>query len=188
VGDVLMLQKITNFKKLYSDNGKIVFDYDMYMGAIEAISTDILNSKALSSEEVGLVGIARGALPMLTSVSHFTGKRRVSVIQNKMTNSDNCYDYGKVVNLSINLSDEFKKYILLEDIVYRGQTIGEAVRIIESIGSEVEAIYSLVADENAARYSKLNIPVKYCYDLEADQWVHFLWETNINKRMVRSEG
>lgn len=177
-----MISKLTDSKQLKSPDDKILFNYKLYIKAIEAISNDIINNPDLNSDRVGLVGLARGALPMLTSVSHFTGKRIISTIQNKMTNSDNCFDYGDISNLSINLHSDFDKFILLEDIVYKGKTITKSVDLIQQSGKEVLAIYTLIIDENFPKYNKLDLPIKYCYNLKADQWVYFLWETNINER------
>ncbi len=60
----------------------------------ELIAKDINNS-SLGQMKVCLLGVARGGLPLLTYVSHHTGIRDVSIVQAKMTRSDNPFDYGK---------------------------------------------------------------------------------------------
>lgn len=170
-------------EKLISKNKEVFFDYDMYWKAITAICENIKKNYDLTKENIGIVGMARGALPMLVSVSHELGIRTVSTIQLKMSNSDNCHDYGKVKVLNECISDEFDKFILLEDIIYKGQTTNAAINVLKQKGKDVLAVYSLVVDEGAKKIQIENedVKIKYAYEITADDWVYFLWEQNIKK-------
>lgn len=79
---------------------KIRFDESMFLDAVKVIATDIMKNYDLKNKKIGLIGIARGALPLLVALSHELEIRSVSVIQVQMTNSDKKYDYGlaKIVN------------------------------------------------------------------------------------------
>lgn len=169
-------------KKLKSPNGYVKFDYDMYWKAIDVISDDIMrqidNGKY---KDISLVAMARGALPMLVSVSHKIGIRKVSMMQLQMSQSDNPHDYGKVKLINKFIDKDVKNCIILEDIIYKGQTTGEAIKILQNDGINVLGIYSLVLDEgyDLIKQKPISVDIKYAYSLEPNQWVDFLWEKDI---------
>lgn len=172
--------KLDNGKKLESYNKTIKFDYDLYIKACKKISEDIKENFDLSNIE--LVGIARGGLPMLVTISHLLGIRKISMIQTQMSNSDNSHDYGKFRYLSDNLDDSKKKCILLEDIIYKGVTTNGVIDILKKKNKEVLSVYSLVIDEDFKNIEipNSNIQIKYVYEINKDDWVYFLWEEDLN--------
>ncbi len=171
-------------ERLKSKNGVVKFTYDKYWDAINAICEDIKEKiKTGEYKDIALVGMARGALPMLVSVSHEIGVRKVSMIQLQMSNSDNPHDYGKVKLINKFIDKDVKKCILLEDIIYKGQTTGEAIKILKAEGIKVESIYSLIVDEGYGKIDNkpIDVDINYAYSLKADEWVNFLWEKDLRK-------
>ena len=170
-------------KNLVSKNRIIKLDYDLYIDACKKIADDIKNNYDLSKDDIELIGMARGGLPMLVTLSHMLGIRRVSMIQTQMSNSDNCHDYGKFRYMSDNIDENKKKCILLEDIIYKGTTTNGVVNILKDRNKEILGVYSLVIDKGFENLEEAhrNIDIKYTYEIEQDNWVYFYWETDIRE-------
>lgn len=171
-------------KRLESKNGIVKFTYDKYWDAISAICEDVKKKMENGEfENVSLVGMARGALPMMVSISHEIGIRKVSMLQLQMSNSDNPHDYGKVKLINKFIDKDVKNCILLEDIIYKGQTTGEAIKILKEEGIRVVGIYSLIVDEGYDKIENkpIDIDINYAYSLKADEWVDFLWEKDLRE-------
>lgn len=167
--------------KLNSNKKAVKFNYELYMDACKKIAEDIKQKYDFSKDDIELVGMARGGLPMLVTLSHLLGVRKISMIQTKMSNSDNCHDYGDFRYVSDNLDNTKKKCILLEDIIYKGTTTNGVIDILKARGKNVLSVYSLVIDEG---FKKINIEnsdiiIKYVYEITADDWVYFFWETDL---------
>lgn len=177
-----MLKKLSN-EKLIAKDKKVKFNYEKYWDAIEKICDDIKKEYDLSKNDIGIVALARGALPLLVSVSHELGIRKVSTIQLQMSNSDKLHDYGDVRVISECISDDFDKFILLEDIIYKGKTTDKAIDVLKERNKKVLAVYSLIIDEEFRNIKIKNreTNIKYVYEINADDWVYFFWETDLRK-------
>ena len=79
---------------LESKNKIVKFDYEYYIDACKKMAEEIKANYEIN-DDVELIGMARGGLPMLVTLSHMLGIRQISMIQTQMSNSDNCHDYGK---------------------------------------------------------------------------------------------
>ncbi len=169
--------------KLISKNNEVKFDYEKYWNAVNAICDDIKKKYDLKNEKIGLIGMARGALPLLTSISHELGIREISIIQFQMSNSDNMHDYGNVRLINEMISDNYDCFILLEDIIYKGKTTDAAITHLKSKNKKVIGVYSLIVDEGFkdVTIKNDNVEINYAYDLNKDDWVYFNWECDINK-------
>lgn len=180
----MKISLINNGKPLKSKNKIVKFDYDLYIDACKIIAEDIKKNYDFD-DNIELVGLARGGLPMLVTLSHLLGVRKISMIQTQMSNSDQCYDYGKFRYISDNLSKNNTKCILLEDIIYKGTTTSGVVNILNEKSKEVIGIYSLIIDEGFKNIEifdkKNNVDIKYVYEINADNWVYFFWETDIRE-------
>lgn len=176
------LEKTAN-KKLNSKNKVVKFDYDHYIDACKKMAEDIKKNYDLSNNDVELIGMARGGLPMLVTLSHMLGIRQISIIQTQMSNSDNCHDYGKFRYMSDNISKDKTKCILLEDIIYKGTTTNGIIDILKQKSKEILGVYSLIIDEGFKNIdiNDKNINIKYVYEINADDWVYFYWETDIRE-------
>lgn len=170
---------IINLKKeqLVSINNTAIIDLNKYRSALKVVAEDLLQYKDV--ENLCLLGVSRGGLPFMTGASHFSGLRNVTSIQVKMNKSDERSDYGEAFLLSSKFDNSFDNYIVFEDIIYKGKSINEVVKLLEQQNKTVLAIYSLVLDEgypvdSVFKYD--NIPIKYVYSVHRDDWVYFPWE------------
>ncbi len=180
-----MKQKLQNVMNLRtkSNNKVIKFDYDYYIEACKKIADDIQKNYDIKNDNIELIGMARGGLPMLVTLSHMLEIRKISMIQTQMSNSDNCHDYGKFRYMSDNISSDKTKCILLEDIIYKGITTNGVIDILKARGKDILCTYSLIIDENFKdiKISNNDIDIKYVYEIAADDWVYFFWETDIRE-------
>ncbi len=169
-------------KQLLSSKEKVVkFDYVHYIDACKVMAEEIKKNYDLEKDDIELIGMARGGLPMLVTLSHMLGVRRVSMIQTQMSNSDNCHDYGKFRYMSDNIDKSKKKCILLEDIIYKGTTTNGVIDILKERGKEIVGVYSLIIDKGFKNIEISNneVTIKYVYEINEDDWVYFFWETDL---------
>lgn len=166
---------------LKSINKIVKFDYELYMDACKKIAEDIKASYDISKDDIELVGMARGGLPLLVTLSHLLGIRKVSMIQTKMSNSDNCHDYGDFRYLSDNLDLAKRNCILFEDIIYKGKTTNGVIDILKKKDKNILSVYSLIIDEGFKdiKISNSDVDIKYAYEIKKDDWVYFFWETDL---------
>lgn len=177
-----MKKSLLKEKQLLLSKDKIVkFDYEHYIDACKIMAEEIKNNYDLENDDIELIGMARGGLPMLVTLSHMLGVRRVSMIQTQMSNSDNCHDYGKFRYMSDNIDNSRKKCILLEDIIYKGTTTNGVIDILKERGKEVVGVYSLIIDKGFKNIEISNneVDIKYVYEINEDDWVYFFWETDL---------
>ncbi len=172
-----------NKMMLKSKNKIVKFDYESYIDACKAIASDIKNTYDLEDNDIELIGMARGGLPMLVTLSHLLGIRSVSMIQTQMSNSDNCHDYGKFRYMSDNIDHNKKKCILFEDIIYKGTTTNGIIDILKKRNKDVLGVYSLIIDKGfeKIKISNDDIDIKYTYEIVEDDWVYFFWETDLRE-------
>ena len=168
--------------RLESKNKIIKFDYEHYIDACKKMAEEIKANYEIN-DDVELIGMARGGLPMLVTLSHMLGIRQISIIQTQMSNSDNCHDYGKFRYMSDNISKDKTKCILLEDIIYKGTTTNGVIDILKEKKKEILGVYSLIIDDGFKNIEIKNndIEIKYVYEINADDWVYFFWETDIRE-------
>lgn len=175
---------LNDSNKMLESKEKIVkLDYEHYIDACKKISDNIKKNYDINNNDIELIGMARGGLPLLVTLSHMLGIRQISIIQTQMSNSDNCHDYGKFRYMSDNIDEGKKKCILFEDIIYKGTTTNGVIDILKSRGKEVLSVYSLIIDENFKNIdiSNSDVAIKYAYEITADDWVYFYWETDIRE-------
>lgn len=177
-----MKKSLLKENKLLLSKDKIIkFDYEHYIDACKIMAEEIKNNYDLENDNIELMGMARGGLPMLVTLSHMLGIRRVSMIQTQMSNSDNCHDYGKFRYMSDNIDNSKKKCILLEDIIYKGTTTNGVIDILKERGKDVVGVYSLIIDKGFKNIEISNneVDIKYVYEINEDDWVYFFWETDL---------
>lgn len=177
-----MKKNLLKENKLLLSKDKIIkFDYEHYIDACKIMAEEIKNNYDLENDDIELIGMARGGLPMLVTLSHMLGIRRVSMIQTQMSNSDNCHDYGKFRYMSDNIDNSKKKCILLEDIIYKGTTTNGVIDILKERGKDVVGVYSLIIDKGFKNIEISNneVDIKYVYEINEDDWVYFFWETDL---------
>lgn len=155
---------------------KIYYGEDNFLEDIELISNDI--KYKYKDKKIGIIGIARGALPMLTTISHRLNIRRVDIAQIKMTNSDEKWDYGNPELLYNTVDDNIEEYIILEDIISHGRSVNLLVNDLIKKGKKVLAIYSLILNDEMKKYKldNENMDIFYVNKINQQQWVNFMWE------------
>ena len=155
---------------------KIKFGEKEFLEAVDLISKDILEK--FPDKKFGLIGVARGALPLLTAVSHRIDVRRVDVVQIQMTNTDNKWDYGEAKIINSTLGDDIDEYIIFEDIVSHGRSVNLLVNELKNKGKKVLAIYSLLLNEDMKQLSLDNedMDIVYVNMIKQTQWCNFFWE------------
>lgn len=145
-------------KVLIKDNSlckeENTFDYEMYMQACIKIAKDIKEKYDLSDPNLGFLGIARGGLPLVTTISQLLNFRNISFIQCKMTNSDNPHDYGDFKLLGSYIEPNKTNFILFDDILYKGKTSDGVIEYLNSKNIEAKDLYTLVVDESFNNNSK----------------------------------
>ena len=122
-------------------NKKIRFNEAMFLDAVSEIADDIRKNYDIDNKKIGLIGIARGALPLLVALSHELGIRDINVVQVKMTNSDEKYDYGLAKISNGYICDGCDEYIVLEDMVSHGRSVNLVVNELTAKNKKVSAIY-----------------------------------------------
>lgn len=169
--------KLLSEKKFCFSNAKFEeITWDQFEKLSQLIVDDILFSK-FNLQEVSLLGVARGALPLLSYVSHHTKIRDLSIVQLKMTNSDQVFDYGTASILLKAIRSDFYKFIVLEDIIFKGQTIKLVQDEIYKEDKDILAIYSLVVDESYEN-PYIQAQVRSAALVKQNNWVIFPWESN----------
>lgn len=134
--------------------------------------------KDMDFQNVGIIGVARGGLPLLVAMSHLLNIRDVSIFQVKMNKSDMPNDYGDAFISNCYINDNYDKYILFEDIIYKGNSSLEVVNYLKAKNKRVIGIYSLVMDEGFNKNNDFkDIDVKSVFMVVKDEWVKFPWET-----------
>ena len=167
--------ELLSIKKIGFESGSI---FKLNWSDFEALAQIIVNhiiENKLHLKNVCLLGNARGALPLLTYVSHHTGIREISIIQLKRTKSDLPFDYGEVTILLKAIRNDFVNFIVLEDIVYKGHTIHQIQNELQKENKKIIEIYSLVIDEKY-KNDIVKIKVKSASIIAENKWVKFPWE------------
>lgn len=163
-------------------NNECKLSPEKYLNACDIVSNNILEllqEKQINKDDVLLIGVARGGLPLMVGVSHRTGIRNIATIQVKMNKSDNKDDYGKAEILNFNYDNSKKYYIIFEDIIYKGQSVNLILNLLKEEAKKVLSIYSLVIDENFLNTRVFNYDlnlIKPCYRIKKDSWTYFFWE------------
>ena len=157
---------------------KIKFDENMFLDAVMKIANDIRANYDLANKKIGLIGIARGALPLLVALSHELDIRDISVVQIKMTNSNERWDYGDAIWKNGYIDENFDEYIILEDMVSHGRSVNLLVNELTRKNKKVTAIYTLFMNEDMKKLSLENeyMDIKYVNLICQKQWVYYFWE------------
>ena len=178
------MKKSLNKDKYLSDiidDKRIIFSEEDFLKAVELISEDIKLKYDLGNKKIGLLGIARGALPLLTAVSHYLDIRNVSIIQIQMTNTDKIKDYGDTRFINKMIEADVTDFILFEDIVSHGRCSNFAINYLKEQGKNVVSVYSLVMNDYFIdKDYDIDTDVNYVYLINDNQWVHFVWEKDYN--------
>jgi len=166
---------LSNEKLGFNENNMESLDWQRFELLAKYIVDDIMTCKYLNMSEIGLMAIARGGLTLTSFVSHHIDKRDISFMQVKMTNSDIPYDYGATEIVLSAFSEAFDNFLILDDIIYHGNTIDIVKKEFKRRGKRIVSIYSLSIDESYEN-KDLKIPISSASIVKNDSWVKFPWE------------
>lgn len=141
---------------------QIHFEYADFVREAIKISKKVTLGKDHS--KIGLLGICRGGLPLLTVVANFLGIKDVYTISvDSETNT--------VVNSNLG---EKQYYIAFEDVVSSGATIRAVGDFLRHRHAELLEVYCIFRDTDVELCTGIDIyPQKYKL---SSQWVYFPWE------------
>ena len=169
-------------KDIIMNNGdpniKIRFGEKEFLESVDLISKDIENKYLNEGKNIGLIGLARGGLPLLVAVSHRTGIRKINVVQIKMTESNERWDYGKPEWVNGFIDENIDKFIIFEDMVSHGRSVNLLVNELTKMNKKVLAIYTLFMNNDMKELSLDNeyMDINYVNLITQKQWVYFFWE------------
>ncbi len=151
---------------------KIYYGEDIFLDDCEIISNDII--RRFSGNKYGLVGIARGGLPMLTVLSDRLNIKRCDVVQ---INNDNP---NKIDLLYETLNSDILEYIIFIDIIYEDSIIKYIVDELIKRGKKILAIYALVlkTKRNNKKINNEHIDIYYLNKINDKQIISFMWENS----------
>lgn len=159
-------------------NIKIKFGEKDFLNAVDLISNDIINRYLKSNKKIGLIGLARGGLPLLVAVSHRTDIRKINVVQIKMTESNERWDYGEPQWVNGYIDEDIDEFIIFEDMVSHGRSINLLVNELTKMNKKVLAVYTLFMNDDMKTLSIDNeyMDINYVNLISQKQWVYFFWE------------
>lgn len=169
-------------KDIIMNNGdpniKIRFGEKEFLESVDLISKDIENKYLNEGKNIGLIGLARGGLPLLVAVSHRTGIRKINVVQIKMTESNEKWDYGKPEWVNGFIDENIDEFIIFEDMVSHGRSVNLLVNELTKMNKKVLAIYTLFMNNDMKELSLDNeyMDINYVNLITQKQWVYFFWE------------
>ena len=169
-------------KDIIMNNGdpniKVRFGEKEFLESVDLISKDIENKYLNEGKNIGLIGLARGGLPLLVAVSHRTGIRKINVVQIKMTESNERWDYGKPEWVNGFIDENIDEFIIFEDMVSHGRSVNLLVNELTKMNKKVLAIYTLFMNNDMKELSLDNeyMDINYVNLITQKQWVYFFWE------------
>ena len=166
-----------NFLKVYKKS-KVQLSWEDFDAACEK-SAKFLKGIDFTPENTSLLGIARGALPFLTKMSHLTEIRDISIVHAELTLSDKPHDRGQYASVVFNCIHQDKpNFILFEDIIHTGKSIKTSIDLLKSMNKNITAIISLVLTEDFIPESLEcnDVPIVGIYQIPANGWIEFPWE------------
>ena len=123
-----------------------------------------------------IVGIARGGMPILTSLASHFGVRDVGVIFMQKTLSDNAFadrvPEAICKGTGFSFDTKGKRVLLVDDILRSGNSVQAAICILNDHGAEVAKVISLFSQNN-------EYPFDYFapHPVTPDSWIEFPWSS-----------
>lgn len=122
-----------------------------------------------------IVGIARGGLMPMVTISGYYKTRKVGVIFMQKTATDGeysemlpeaiCHGYG----LPFSVADQ--NVLLVDNIVQSGQTVWQAINMITTLGAKSSRVVSICKHRGTYKFTHY-APL----EVKEDDWVVFPWD------------
>ncbi|TSC95376.1 MAG: hypothetical protein Athens101410_626 [Parcubacteria group bacterium Athens1014_10] len=143
-----------------------------------------INKKSLHFDK--MLVLVRGGMVPASMLSFLINKREMDFFQGAKTNSNKPHDYQKFLVKLLPKIEKGKKYLIVEDIIFEGDTVYNAIQYVKSKQSEVIGACSIVVDEMfLKRYNSKhqNVSLICAYQCENLKWIRFPWENKIKNEV-----
>lgn len=130
--------------------------------------------------------LVRGGMAPAVILAHALDKRDLIFLQGIKTGSNKPHDYQKFSVKTLPKIEKNKKYLIIEDIIFEGDTIFKAIEYVESKQGKVSGVCSLVGDEMLFKQHNLkhhHVPLVCAYQCQYLKWMRFPWERKIKKEL-----
>lgn len=129
-----------------------------------------------------LLVMVRGGMIPAVMLSHRLKIRELDFYQAIRTASDNPHDYGIFSARHTPEIVKGKNYLVVEDIIFKGDTLNEGLKFIKSKGGKVSAVVSLMSDEKYFKSENFKIYSERficAYTCTHKNWIRFPWESKV---------
>jgi uncharacterized protein len=131
--------------------------------------------RAISFQPDAIVGIARGGLPLLTTLASALGVRDVGVVFMQNTLSDNAFPDRPAVavcrGVAIPFAIDNKSILLVDDILRSGQSAAKSILELQKLGAsaiKIVTLYKQDEDYSFEYYSSERV--------DKSAWIIFPWD------------
>lgn len=145
----------------------IKYEYSDFIRDAVKISGKVVMGN--NQSKVGLLGICRGGLPLLTAVANFMSPKEVKDVYTISIDSDtNTISHADL--------GEKRFFIAFDDVVSTGGTIRAVGDYLRAHNAELLEVYCLFRDTDVSLCTGTEIYAQN--DKVSSQWVDFPWERN----------
>lgn len=133
-----------------------------------------------------LLVLVRGGLAPAACLAHRLNKRNLIFLQGMKTGSNKPHDYKKLSVSLLPKVREGEKIVIVEDIIFEGDTAGKAIEYVHAKRGGVVAVCALVADENFLQKKAFgnSIPFVIAHQCKHLKWIRFPWERKIRNEVT----
>jgi len=136
----------------------------------------------LLSSVDGIFVLIRGGMVPAVMLAHKLNVRKMFFYQGLKTQSNTPHDYGIFRVQSVPKICKGMKYLVVEDIIFEGDTVVNAIKYIQKRGGICVGVCSLVIDVNFYNIAEklVNVPVICAYKCSHLKWIRFPWENSLD--------
>ena len=128
--------------------------------------------------------VVRGGMVLSIIISHRFHIKKMCFFQGSRNLSDKPHSYSKLriyQQADVNKGD---RVLIVEDIVYKGNSIDAVIKNVNKVGGEVAAVCSLFMDQGfQSKYLETvgneKIPYITAFKCKNLKWIRFPWENKI---------
>jgi len=166
--------------KLRDSKSKVTaLDWSFLERAILLFEKQIKNNRIKADY---LLVMVRGGMIPAAMLSHYLKIREMEFYQVLRTVSDKPHDYGTPTPRHLPKIISGKRYLIVEDIIFKGETLNEGLKFIKAKGGRVAAVVSLLADEEFFKSKNFQVyqdKLICAYECRHKNWIRFPWEKKI---------
>jgi hypoxanthine phosphoribosyltransferase len=122
-----------------------------------------------------IIGIARGGLPLLTTIASAFSTREVGVLFIQNTVADEAFSArlpeAVCHGVGIPYQVQDRKVLLVDDIIRSGQSIKQSIKILEELGAKAIKVITLYKQKGEYPFDYYS-PV----EVKKETWIVFPWD------------